>query len=439
MLTFKKYIKHLQYLIIILITSYLYLSNIEQIKFHPDESQWVTTSIYFDALIDGNTQSEIWNPGYWTLTQPPVTRYIIGFARKINGFGSDQLNKPWDFSLDRQTNIAQGAVPKPELLKTARTPMVVMTVLSILLLFYITRKYFGVLSAYILFILLVSNNYLAIHLTRAMSESALLFFIILATILLHLASKIFISDNKPILENKKRLIILSIIMTSIGIIIGITGGIKLNGFLLLGVGTVLFAIILFFSTYLTNVAIKIRILILTCVVMVLTITSFSTFISYNPFLYNNTIDRTVAIFKWRIHESVNQRKNYEKSDLTKKGIIERAKIVISNIFNKYSTLTFKSAILFNIGLFLAGVMLSLKKSAYFIKGNKKYLPYLILILTTIIAAGPLLLTLLNWDRYFYLPVIFSTIFISIGISQILRFIYINYAQQLFTTHLRAHS
>ncbi|HSG32293.1 MAG TPA: hypothetical protein VLB82_12210 [Thermodesulfobacteriota bacterium] len=439
MLTIKKYIKYLEYLLIILITSYLYLSNIELIKFHPDESQWITTSIYFDALIDGNTQSEIWEPGYWTLTQPPVTRYIIGFARKLSGFGTDQINNPWNFSLDRQTNIAQGALPKPELLKTARTPMTVMAVLSIFLLFYIARKYFGVLSAYILFILLISNNYLAIHLTRALSESALLFFIIVVTILIYIASRILISENNPIRENKTRLIFLLIIMTSIGVIIGITGGIKLNGFALLGVGTVLFTIILFFSAYLTNVVIKIKILILAFIVMVLTITSFSTFISYNPFLYNNTIDRTVAIFKWRIHESTNQRKNNNKADLTEKGIVQRTKIVTSNIFNKYSTLTFKSAIIFNIGLFLVGVVLSLKKSVYFIKGNKKYLPYLILILTSIIVSGPLLLTPLNWDRYFYLPVIFSTIFISVGISLILKFIYIKYVLQQFTTHPHAHS
>lgn len=317
--------------------------------------------------------------------------------------------------------------------------MIIIAVLSVLLLFYSTRKYFGILAAYILFILIISNNYIQNQLSRAMSESPLLLFIILVIILLFVAARFLISNNKPVLENKKKLIIQTLLILFTGIMIGITGGIKLNGFALLGVGIILFTLLLFFSTYLKTFTIKLKILLLTCTIVILILASFSTFISYNPFLYNNTVERTAAIFKWRIHEMKIQTSKSESADLTRINLSERIIVVTNNVFNKYSTISFKGAFILNLTLFLFGFILALKNSLQFLNGSKGNLAHLILIISSIVVAGPSLLTPLNWDRYFYLPVIFSTIFISIGISQILRFIYVKYVLQQFTTRLHAHS
>jgi len=297
-----KYIKYLEFFFIFLLTSYLYLSKIDQIKFHPDESTWIRTSLYFDELTKGNISSPIWDPGYWTLTTPPVTRYIIGISRKLNDIGPEKLNKVWDFSKDKKTNIQLGAMPNPELLKIARTPMTIMAIFSILLVFYCTRKYMGILASYTLFILIISNNYFTLHLSRAMSESPLLLFIILVMILLYFTARLWISYDKPIFKNKKYLITLILSFSLIGIMIGTAGGIKLNGFALLGVSILLYLLLLFFSNYLNNISIKIKILLLSCIFGILSFTSLSTFIASNPFLYKNTLDRSVALFKWRIHE-----------------------------------------------------------------------------------------------------------------------------------------
>lgn len=115
MIIFRKSFRYFEYYIILLLTSYCYLSNIDKIKFHPDESPWISTSFYFDELAKGNIHSPIWDPGYWTLTQPPVTRYIIGISRKLNDLGPEKINKLWDFSKDNKTNIKLGAKPIPEL------------------------------------------------------------------------------------------------------------------------------------------------------------------------------------------------------------------------------------------------------------------------------------------------------------------------------------
>ncbi|MCH7927473.1 MAG: hypothetical protein IID03_05735 [Candidatus Dadabacteria bacterium] len=415
----------MEYLLIFLLTSYLYLSKIDQIKFHGDESTWITTSLYFDELTKGNINSPIWDPGYWTLTTPPVTRYIIGISRKLNDIGPEKLNKVWDFSKDKETNIQLGAMPSPELLKIARTPMTIMAIFSILLVFYCTRKYMGILVSYTLFILIISNNYFTLHLSRAMSESPLLLFIILVMILLYFTVRLWMSYDKPIFKNKKNLITLTLSISLIGIMIGTAGGIKLNGFALLGVSILLYVLLLFFSHYLNNISVKARVLLLSSIVGILTFTSFTTFIASNPFLYKNTIDRSVALFKWRIHEMDFQTNESKSVDLTSLDFTKRVLRVGSNIFNKYSSISFKGASLLNFLLFLTGFIIVVRKSMEFLKGNKSNLCYLTLLLTLIIVAGPSLLTPLDWDRYFYLPVFFSTILISIGIAEILRFIYMN--------------
>ena len=437
--TIEKNIKYLEYLLIILLTSYLYLPKIDLIKFHPDESTWITTSLYFDEFIKGNTDSPIWDPGYWTLTQPPVTRYIIGIARKLKGIGPEGVNKPWDYRLDGETNIQNGAMPSPELLTTARTPMVIMAILSIFLLFYGTRKHFGILTAYLLFILIAFNNYLTTQLSRAMSESPLLLFIILVIFMLFLAVRYVISNSKPITNNKNRFIALSPIIALNGIMIGITAGIKLNGFALLGVVMILFVVLLFFSAYLKNLTIKFSLLLITCLFFVLSSASFSTFISYNPFLYNNTFERTVALFKWRLHEMKNQANESESTDLTRVNFTKRAAIVGNNIFNKYSTISFKAAFILNMVLSTVGFIFALNKSAQFLRGSTGNLAFLLLVLSFIFLAGPSLLTPLDWDRYFYLPVIFTTVFIAIGTAELFKFIYYKLNLDNFTTPARAHS
>ncbi len=403
----------------------MYLSKIDQIKFHGDESTWITTSLYFDELTKGNINSPIWDPGYWTLTQPPVTRYIIGISRKLKDMGPEKVNKPWDWTKDKETNIQLGAMPSPKLLKIARTPMTIMAIFSILLVFYCTRKYMGILVSYTLFILIISNNYFTLHLSRAMSESPLLFFIILVIFLLYITVRLWISYDQPIFKNKKNLITLILSFSLIGIMIGTAGGIKLNGFALLGVSILLYVLLLFFSNYLNNISIKIKILLLSCIFGILSFTSLSTFIASNPFLYKNTVDRSVALFKWRIHEMRSQTRKSHSANLTRLSFTNRVLRVGNNIFNKYSSISFKGASLLNFSLFLTGFIIVVKKSMEFLKGNKSNLCYLILLLTLIIVAGPSLLTPLDWGRYFYLPVFFSTILISIGIAEILRFVYMN--------------
>jgi hypothetical protein len=230
-----------------------------------------------------------------------------------------------------------------------------------------------------------------------------------------------------------------LIFISIGAITGTAGGVKLNGFSLLGVSIIIFVILLFLSLYLITISIKTRILLLSCIFGIICFTSFSTFIASNPFFYKNSIERSVALFKWRLHEMRYQTKIYPNADLTKLSFTNRVLKVSNNILNKYSSISFKGSSFVNFLLSLTGFIIVVRKSRYFLSGDKSNLPYFVLLVSGIIVAGPSLLSPLDWDRYFYLPVIFSTILISICIAEILRFIYKNNKFQKLTIPARAHS
>jgi hypothetical protein len=91
---------------------YCYCSNIKSITFHPDEASWIATSYYFELFTKGNTSSALWDESVWTKSFSPIPRYLIGIGRSIGGFEISELNKPWDFQKDKNTNINEE--PKKE-------------------------------------------------------------------------------------------------------------------------------------------------------------------------------------------------------------------------------------------------------------------------------------------------------------------------------------
>ena len=93
----KNTVKYLELILVIGILAFAYLSNISQVEFHPDESQWISTSYIFENYVRLEFKSEAWDKYYATTTQPPVANYIMGAGRFIGGYRRPDLNKPWNF------------------------------------------------------------------------------------------------------------------------------------------------------------------------------------------------------------------------------------------------------------------------------------------------------------------------------------------------------
>lgn len=121
--------------------------------------------------------------------------------------------------------------------------MSIMAILSILLIFYFSREYLGILLSYISYVMIISNDYFVLQLSRAMSESPLLFFIILVMLLLVILAKLLLTLDQSVFKNYKKLTKLIIYSILIGFITGLAGATKLNGFSLFGVSIFLLVIL----------------------------------------------------------------------------------------------------------------------------------------------------------------------------------------------------
>lgn len=414
----KQVIKILEYLLVLFITSYIYISNINEIKFHPDESQWISTSLYFDAFIEGNIDSKIWELSYWTLTQPPITRYIIGIGRKIGGFGINELNKPWDFRLYRQKNIERGAMPSKELLWYSRLPMAILATLSIFIIFIIIRKHIGLTAGYLTFGFFITNSYLKIQLLRAMGDSLLLFWVMIVIVFSIYTLNIIKAGITNHELSYKFLCKTFILFSILSFFIGLTGATKLNGFAIIFSTAPL--IILLFKINLPKKMIISFILLITISIPSI---CFFTFVSVNPFLYSDPLMKIKKMVGMRIGEIEDQKKEAKDQDLTLLSFKQRVNTVADRIFSKYSTLHFKGSMIFNLSFFLLGFTITSIKSLQFVKGNFKDSIHLILLSSAISIATPSLFTPLDWDRYYLFPIVFSTIFICIGFASLLMKIY----------------
>jgi hypothetical protein len=86
-------------------------------NFNPDESRWISRAHYLADLADpfGPT----WDDQYMTRGQPPLGSYAMGLALVLQGRDLE-TNRPWDFAIPWEENIAAGMKPVPEDLAAGR-------------------------------------------------------------------------------------------------------------------------------------------------------------------------------------------------------------------------------------------------------------------------------------------------------------------------------
>jgi len=158
-------------------------------SFSVDESRWIATSRYFwITFVDRDVLGPAWQPNYIVLTHPPVARYIIGAGLALQGWSPDDLNGRYDTDRSRDFNRRAGNIPSRELLNDARNVVLLFAVVATLLLYPIGRSVGGALgwglagplSGVTAVVLALAHPLLATVWTRALAESVLAFFCLLA-------------------------------------------------------------------------------------------------------------------------------------------------------------------------------------------------------------------------------------------------------------------
>jgi hypothetical protein len=153
-------------------------------RFTVDESRWIATSRYFwITFLDRDVFGEAWRPNYIVLTHPPVARYVIGFGLWLQGWSPDRLNGRFDNDHGMDWNRRAGNIPSRPLLDASRRSIFVFAVGATLLMYPIGRLIGGPLAGAAAVLLALGNPLLAALWTRALAESLLSFFLLLAFLL----------------------------------------------------------------------------------------------------------------------------------------------------------------------------------------------------------------------------------------------------------------
>lgn len=399
----KNLMKYLELMLVTGVLAFAYLSNISQVEFHPDESQWIGTSYIFENYVRLEFKSPAWDKYYATTTQPPVANYVMGLGRFIGGYRRPDLNKPWDFERGREYNERVGAKPSEGLLWWSRLPMAVLAMLSIGLGFLLLRKA-STIGAYAWLALTVFNPYFALHLRRAMGESTLVFF---SMFTLFLATQALASAQENNV-NQKRNITLWLLWA--GIASGLAGESKLNGITTLGINITI-AIIL---GLLLNEKLKEKITAVFGYSLVTGIACVFAFLAINPYLWPSPLIRTFDMFAFPAQRMSQQTTIYTGSYMTP---AQRLTVIPMRVFHDYASLPIPAV--FNFILVALGVWIALRASRGLLTRrdfNPAHASFLIMALFT---ATPIWLSQLDWDRYYMYPVIFATAFTAIAIDWII--------------------
>ena len=393
--------------LVLIVTIFLVLCRgVDEVPFFPDEGQWIATSGVFEAYFSGDYDSPIWDINYWTVTQPPLTRYLIGFGRFLGGYSSEQLNTPWDFLNDDSTSSKEGSMPSPGLLFWSRIPMAVLASFSIAIVAVLLHKTVGLTSALIWSYLSLSNTYFAVMIRRAMGDSPLLFFIVMVTLLSYLYLNQSAFSKKVIIPRPYLMAIF------IGVLVGLAQASKLNGVAsIFGGFLVVSAIAVRMDTDRQK---QLRYFLVS--VLLLIFVSQLTFLLIYPTLWQMPLKITILMFKNRGLEMNIQVAANPQSAIN--GFIEHLKIVGLRVFQNYSTINFTGAFWINIPLCLLGLVRSIYEICSYVLRKPANSGLIAIFFIGGATALPSLATPLDWDRYYLLPVFFSTILIAVGAADV---------------------
>jgi 4-amino-4-deoxy-L-arabinose transferase-like glycosyltransferase len=392
-------------IIIVLAVSFGYLRNLDTVEFHKDESHWIGTSYMFEAYFKGEFWSDAWGESHQTVTNPPVPRYLIGISRFIGGYRVTDLNRPWNYQRGVNFNERVGAMPSDNLLWWSRLPMAILAVASIWMAFWFVKKFAGRLAGYLWVISAIFSPFLLLQTRRAMAESSILFFVMLAAVFCYFAVK-QLTQEQQVLRWKVWLFFgLS------GICAGLAGESKLNGLAMVGAIVLSIVAALWRRADLSGLRKFTQFMKLNAFVIILTIV---TFWGIYPYLWPDLWGRTVHVFQNRVKEMSEQTIAHPVDYIASPE--QRLTILPARILEDYFPFPFQGARYINFFLTLLGLGIAAASAWTWIKGKENSPAALVFLLAAFAASGPAFLTLLDWDRYYLFPVFFSTMAVTIALG-----------------------
>jgi hypothetical protein len=298
-----------------------------RVGYNTDEGQAIWPSQYFQfVFLEGKVSGPVWDESYWTLTQVPVYRYIIGAGIWLSGSSfleldldhrRDEVSGPDRAKYldpttyrDERRLAEQRRVPRPspEVLWAGRLPMVLLGAGTSALLFVVTAELAGPLAGLMAAAGFVAAPFVLTLLPRAHTEAPFLFFLMLALWLSLRAARAAGTIAGVMADRRSQ-----ILGALAGLCAGLSAGSKLTGVLVLAAlgGFALGALLLAWLAGRPQIAEQVgspsvlarswRWSALAAVVGLVV------FLAVDPFLWPDPIGRTRAMLAFRQQEMFGQR------------------------------------------------------------------------------------------------------------------------------------
>jgi hypothetical protein len=356
-----------------------------EVPFHADESVYIYMARYFDLYF---LKRDFSNPEWdtkvvWSVTQPPVSKYLIGLALFATGHDFSKLHHHWDWGLDEEANFERGSVPSASALFVSRSLMTSLFALSIALCAAIAYRLSGFVGAFVAGPVFATSGLALQYLRRATADAPLVFFGLLAVV-----SSMKLLDCLSTSKVKaSRWTYIWAALT--GLWLALAGGSKPSGAALIPMVLLAPAIAwLVVKSRGTGFVPGSRLLALYTILLLVTVAAF---VIPNPMLYRNPLDGTNALVAHRRDAASIQQQEAPEQALT--TVASRARAMLDRVFHPVGLVVF----LVGLGLVAWQEFRHLTRGA--VTGRTVVLSWV---------GGTLaftaLFTPMNWGRYFVLLV-----------------------------------
>ncbi len=409
----------LEALLLAVLLAVVALLDLDDLTFHADESSRIASSKSFEALVGLDFDSPVWEERHLMLTQPPLSRYVIGVGRTLGGYDASALNTSWQWDRSDAANIKAGAMPSPALLWWSRLPMAVLAVGSGLLLFLLARAIAGPAGGYAILLLYVANDYVLYTIRLALGEGPLLAAALLATVAACQAVRHWPRAADAATPSWRAYRPALVWLTVCGVAGGLAGAAKLNGLAAALAGVVMAVVLALAGDRGLSLARRAGLALAGGALVALS--AAAVFVAVNPFLYSDPVGRSLEMLAFRVDEMEQQYEATPPSRIA--DLHDRLTIVPQRVFKQHATLDFPLALRLNLALTAAGFAYLLYRSGRWLRGDQAAGAAMVALVFGVTLSAPALLTPLDWPRYFLFPVVFSTLCIAVALGGAARWLW----------------
>jgi hypothetical protein len=408
--------------IVVAVAIAVYAPGASRVGYNTDEGQFIAASEYFDiAFIRHELTGPLWAPNYYLLTQPMLSRFILGAGIRFAGL----IPPPVDIHhregevnpatrgrylqaetySDERRLAEERRVDRPSnaVLLAARAPMVLLTVLATGILYVLGRVLAGPLAGLVAAGIALWNPTMLTLLPRAHAEAPLYFGTLVSLLLGLLAARAAPGRASVWLG------------LGCGVMAGLTISVKLTAVLLtaalLAYAALAFLVWLPGRSLVAAVAWRWS--------MLAVVVSMLVMVAMNPFLYPNPVDRLQQMFAFRQQEMFGQAALSENEALAP-GLDVRMPVVAERTLVDLATLRSRlsaplDAPLVVLGLLAIGYRMTRSRSAQRLLGPEGFMVFCC-VMTTL---GLTWNIGIDWARY-YMPLLtLSSVLTGIGAASLL--------------------